>query len=108
MKQEDVQRQLVKQPALLAVTIARIDYATGTRINDLAQVQDQIAVPVFARNENRTVKYTLNSAILPTPGHFVALLKHRNAFFRVSDAHRPQPADLLDIRRAEIFIFTKD
>ena len=58
---------------------------------DLIAAPNKINVPFAAEsvveNPSTNVSYKLSTAILPTPGHFQALLKHGDKYYRVSDAH---------------------
>ena len=112
LRQETTERSLVKAPDVLAISINRIDYDTGRSINDLIPTPDIVNVPLAADSivepSPGNVSYKLSSAILPTPGHFTALLKHRGRFYRVSDAHPPWLAERLDIRKAELYLFIKE
>ena len=111
LRQEKTKRSLVVAPRVLAISISRLDINTQQQIKDLIAAPDEINLPLAAdsvvENSTRNVSYKLSAAILPTPGHFQALLNHRDRYYRVSDAHRPTLAGRLDIRRAEIYLFIR-
>ena len=112
LRQETTKRSLVEVPPVLAITISCLDINTGQQIKDLIPTPDVVNLPLAADSvvepSTRNIAYKLSSAILPTPGHFLALLKHQGRYYQVSDAHPPEIAGRLDIRRAEIFIFIKN
>ena len=112
LRHEKTERSLVRAPDVLAISINRIDANTRQTIVDLVNTPDVVNLPLAADSivepSPGNVSYNLSSAILPTPGHFLALLKHRGRFYRVSDAWPPVLAERLDIRKAEIYLFTKD
>ena len=111
LRQEKTKRSLVVAPQVLAVSISRLDINTQEQIRDLVIAPDEIKLPLAAdsvvETSTRNVSYKISAAILPTPGHFQALLKKGDRYYRVSDAHRPTLAGRLDIRRAEIYLFIR-
>ena len=98
-------------PRAISCILSRLDINTQQQIKDLIAAPDEIKLPLAAdsvvENSSRNVSYKLSTAILPTPGHFQALLKHGDRYYKVSDAHRPTLAGRLDIRRAEIYVFIR-
>ena len=111
LRQETTERSLVEAPQVLAISISRLDIDTRQQIKDLVATPDIINLPLAADSvvepSTRKVSYKLSAAILPTPGHFLALIQHGGRCYKVSDAHQPELAGRLDIRRAEIYLFTK-
>ena len=94
---------------VIAVSIERVDHATGERIDlDANITSPYITLPFMA--EGLETRYELASALLRTTGvHYVSLLRHfnTNKFYRVSDNHEPTVLGPQEIRKAEIFLFIR-
>ena len=81
LRKETTERSLVEAPQVLAISICWLDIDTRQQIKDLVTTPDIINLPLAADSvvepSDRKVSYKLFAAILPTSGHFLALIKHR-------------------------------